>query len=260
MKKSRRQILGQHFLKDPNALRKIVRLINPLPQDTLIEIGPGKGALTFRLTPKAGKIIAIEKDPLLASGLLARAGENLRILETDVLRVSFKDLIPRGKEVKLVGNLPYSIGSVILFKALEERSLFKECHFLLQKEVAERLCATAGSKAQAPLSLYFSNFFSRKLQFTLPPAAFSPPPKVDSAFVSLFKRQEPLFVLPQDKDFLAFLKTAFRHRRKTLYNNLLLGSFSPENTAAAFRASGLGPSLRAEQVSLEQFVSLFNHL
>lgn len=260
MKKSRRQALGQHFLKDKKALRKILNLINPQPEDTLIEIGPGKGALTFLLTPKAGKVFAIEIDTTLASLLKERAPKNLQVLEGDILRVSFKELLPPHTQFKIVGNLPYSISTPILFRVMEEQSFFSECHFLLQKEVAKRICALPGSKAYAPLSIYFYNFFSTKLHFTLGPGAFSPPPKVDSAFISLIKRETPLFRLSNEQEFLHFLKTAFRHRRKTITNNLLLAGISPSHINKALAACKIEAQLRPEQIHLEQFVLLFKQL
>ncbi len=260
MKKSRRQALGQHFLKDKKALKKIVRIINPQPEDILIEIGPGKGALTFLLIPKAGKIFAIEKDTRLADLLKERAPKNLQVLEDDILKVSFKKLLSPRTECKLVGNLPYSISSPILFRAIEEQSVFSECYFLLQKEVAERICALPGSKAYAPLSIYFFNFFSTKLHFTLAPSAFYPPPKVHSAFISLKKRRAPLFHLSNDQEFLRFLKTAFRHRRKTLYNNLVLASIPSSVIKEALKICEIEAHLRPEQIHLEQFVCLYNHI
>ena len=260
MKKSRRKALGQHFLKDKKALRNIVSLINPSPEDTLIEIGPGKGALTFLLTPNAGKVFAIEKDPLLASSLKERAPKNLCVLKEDILKITLDEILPTPHSIKVVGNLPYSISTPILFKVLEEKSLISACYFLLQKEVAERLCALPGSKAYAPLSIFFLNSFFPKLHFSLPPNSFYPPPKVDSAFISLIKRPAPLFRLPNESEFLQFLKKAFRHRRKTLYNNLLLASFSPLAIKKALTASQIDIKIRPEQVHLEQFVCLYNHI
>jgi len=247
MKKNRRQALGQHFLKDKKALRKIIRIINPQSEETLIEIGPGKGALTSLLIPKAGKVFAIEKDRHLAASLKERAPKNLLVLEEDILKVSFKKLLPPRCEFKLVGNLPYSISSPILFRVIEEQSFFSECFFLLQKEVAERICALPGSKAYAPLSIYFFNFFLTKLHFTLAPSAFYPPPKVQSAFISLKKRKAPLFRFSNDQEFLQFLKAAFRHRRKTLFNNLLLASIPASDIREALKICKIEAHLRPEQ-------------
>ncbi|MFC2161646.1 16S rRNA (adenine(1518)-N(6)/adenine(1519)-N(6))-dimethyltransferase RsmA [Acidobacteriota bacterium] len=260
MNRSRRKSLGQHFLKDKKTLFKIVRIINPQPEDTLIEIGPGKGALTFLLTPKAGKVVAIEIDSHLVSLLKERAPENLQVLKEDILKTSFKKWLPPRTQIKIVGNLPYSISTPILFRVMEEQSVFSECHFLLQKEVAKRICALPGSKSYAPLSIYFFNFFSTKLHFILGPAAFYPPPKVDSAFISLIKREVPLFRLSNDQEFLKFLKTAFRHRRKTIYNNLLLGNFLPSDIKGALVSCKIEAHLRPEQIHLEQFVHLFKEL
>ena len=260
MKKTRRQTLGQHFLKDNKALRKIVHIIDPQPEEILIEIGPGKGALTRLLTQRAGKVIAIEKDARLATLLKESAPTNLQVLEDDILKISFQKVLPPTTPFKLVGNLPYSISSMILFRVMEEQSFFSECHFLLQKEVAERVCASAGSKAYAPLSIYFYIFFSPSLHFSLSPAAFYPPPKVNSAFMSLKKRQDPLFSLSNSQEFLRFLKTSFRHRRKTLYNNLLLANISASEIKEAFLACKIESQLRPEQIPIEQFVSLYEHV
>ena len=258
----KRKALGQHFLKDKKALYRIVSLIDPQPEETLIEIGPGRGALTFLLTPKAGNVFAVEIDSHLASLLKERAHalNNLHIIEEDILKISFENFLPSNTQIKLVGNLPYSISTPILFKVMEEQSFFSECHFLLQKEVAKRICALPGSKAYAPLSIYFSNFFSTKLHFKLGPAAFSPPPKVDSAFISLIKREAPLFPLSNAQEFLQFLKKAFRHRRKTITNNFLLADFPPSRIKEVLILCKIEKQLRPEQIHLDQFVLLFKHL
>lgn len=150
-KKTKRKALGQHFLKNKTVLNKILRRISPQKKDLIIEIGAGRGVMTFPLAEKAGKVIAIEKDPALIPYLQRRDFPNLTILEKDIMKVEFCELLKHTKNfkenVKLVGNLPYSLSSPLLFKLLEERELFSECIFLLQKEVAQRLCVSPARKS-----------------------------------------------------------------------------------------------------------------
>ena len=255
---------GQHFLADSKVLKKIVRVIDPQAEDLIIEIGAGKGALTFPLAQKARAVIAIEKDrelvPVLERGKL----DNLKIVEKDVLRVDFKELVAaaasRTDRVKMVGNLPYSISSPLMFKMLEDKGLFPRCVFLVQKEVAERICAQPGSKKYAPLSILVHNYFSARVHCLVHPGSFSPPPRVESALISLERRASPLFEIPDEPLFLKFLQEAFRHRRKILLNNLRKSRFLPNLVQAAYEALSLPRTARPEELSLEQFVRLFNLL
>lgn len=261
MKRSKAKRLGQHFLKNPYVLRKIVRHIAPSKKDFVIEIGAGKGALTFLLADKAGKLIAVEKDKSFISLLQKKKTSNLEILENDILKVNFAELIKSKKgpfgNVKLVGNLPYSISSPLLFKMLAEKEQFSECTFLLQREVAERVCAQPGTKKYAPLSIIFQIYFQARLHFTVAPVSFSPPPKVESALISLRKRDKPLFVIAKEGEFLKFLKGAFKHRRKTLYNNLIRLNYPPLLLKQAFQEFNLEPNRRPEEIAINQFVNLF---
>jgi 16S rRNA (adenine1518-N6/adenine1519-N6)-dimethyltransferase len=261
---SKRKALGQHFLASPSVLRKIIEVISPQRDDLIIEIGAGKGALTFPLAEKCAKVIALEKDPTLVPFLLESKKENLVILEKDVLRVRFRDVLDKEQgikgRVKLVGNLPYVISSPLLFKVLEERDLFSRCVFLLQKEVAERIVARPGSKAYAPISIFFQIDFDTRLHFTVAPGSFTPPPLVQSALISLTRRPVSLYKVKDRDRFQSFVKTAFAQRRKTLLNNLKsLGVLLPDIKEALQRVS-LRDDVRAEQVSIGQFVLLFEIL
>jgi len=262
MKKSKRKALGQHFLINRTILNKIVKTIDPQQEDLIIEIGAGKGALTFPLARKAGKVIAIEKEKSFIPILQSRNIPNLTILEKDILRIDFKELIKKGgnskANVKLVGNLPYSISSPLLFKVFRDKDLFPESIFLLQKQVAERICAKPESKKYAPLSILFQIYFSTKIHFIVTPEAFSPPPRVDSALISLKKRQVPLFPIKDDQFFLKFLKGAFRHRRKILPNNLEKLHFPSPLIEKALQKCKINRDLRPEQLTISQFVTLFN--
>jgi 16S rRNA (adenine1518-N6/adenine1519-N6)-dimethyltransferase len=260
-KKTKRRALGQHFLKSQAVLKKIILRISPQEQDLIIEIGAGRGALTFPLAEKAEKVIAIEKDPALIPSLKKKNIPNLTILEKDVLKVDFHELLKKEKNfrgnLKLAGNLPYSLSSPLLFKVLEEKELFSECVFLLQKEVAERLCGQPGSKAYAPVSILFQIHFLIQLHFTVSPESFSPPPKVDSALISLKKRERPLFSLENEELFRNFVKGAFKHRRKILRNNLEKLDIPLSSIDKAYHKFGIEKTTRAEQLPISQFVDLF---
>jgi 16S rRNA (adenine1518-N6/adenine1519-N6)-dimethyltransferase len=261
MKKSRRQVLGQHFLCNRRVLDKIVRTIDPQKDELVIEIGPGRGALTFPLAEKAGRVVALEKDSRLVPGLQEKAPANLSLIEADALRVSFQEVLMRYPDfsppVKLAGNLPYSISSPLLFKVLQEKELFVRCVFLLQKEVAQRVCAEPGSKQYAPLSILVQIHFDAKILITVSPVSFSPPPRVDSALIRLEKREHPLFILTDEKAFGVFLHIAFGHRRKTIWNNLVAAGFDRPALEIAFRKAGLDHRARAESLPIGQLVGLF---
>lgn len=264
MNRKKTKTMGQHFLKNPGILRKIVQTISPQENDLLIEIGAGKGALTFPLARTGGKVIAIEMDKNLTPYLKKKEILNIKIVEKDILKIDFRQLIKNKanfkKKVKLVGNLPYSISSPLLFKVLAEREIFSECHFLLQKEFAERVCAKPRTKKFAPLSILFQIIFSTKLHFIVSPESFSPPPRVESALISLKKRDKPLFSIDNEEDFKKFLKGSFRHRRKTLFNNLIRFNYSPPFLKEAFDKLNLSNLLRPEELTICQFVSLFKFL
>lgn len=256
--------LGQHFLTSRGVLNKIVTIISPQKDELVIEIGAGKGALTFALADRCKKVIAIEKDRSLVHFLLEKKRENIEVLEKDVLSIDFFTLLKTEKavagKVKLVGNLPYSISSPLLFKTLEAKDLFSSCVFLLQKEVAERVSAGPGSKKYAPLSILFQIHFDVCLHFIVAPGSFSPPPRVESALISLERRETPLFPLKDQDRFQAFLRSSFGQRRKTLFNNLKGLGLSFPLLVESIRGIGLDPGVRPEQVSIEKFALLFNTL
>ncbi len=256
--------LGQHFLMHRALIEKILSVISPQPDELIIEIGAGKGALTFPLAERCHKLIAIEKDRALIPLLLEKKKENIIVLEKDVLRLDFADLlrdqeVPPGR-VKLVGNLPYSISSPFLFKVLDARDFFRAFVFLLQKEVAERLSAQPGSKKYAPLSILFQLDYEVRLHMILKPGAFSPPPRVESALISLKKRERPLYPIEDRRGFRSFLRLAFSQRRKTLVNNLKSYAAPLPRVIQILSYLGLPPEVRPEQVSVENFGRLFDRL
>ena len=259
MRKSKRKALGQHFLGNRGILQRIVAVIDPQPEDIIIEIGAGKGALTFRLAEKKAHVIAIEKDLALVPQLERQGLPNLTVIAADALKVDFAGLLG-GKTAKIVGNLPYVISSPLLFAVLANKDLFTACVFLLQKEFAQRLSAGPGTKKYAPLSILFHNDFITRLHFSVPASSFTPQPQVESALVSLKKRPQPLFSVPDQESFRMFLKQAFRSRRKKLSNNLKNGDILPSRIKEAYRTCGIEENSRPEQLSLSQFAALYTFL
>ncbi|MGB8953165.1 MAG: 16S rRNA (adenine(1518)-N(6)/adenine(1519)-N(6))-dimethyltransferase RsmA [Candidatus Aminicenantales bacterium] len=264
MQRSKRKSLGQHFLKDRKVLRRILREIGPRPDELIIEIGAGRGVLTFPLSQKAGQVAAIEKDAALIPCLRKKNIANLTILEKDVLSIHFREIIEAHqnfqRKVKLVGNLPYSISGPLLFNILKEKELFQKCVFLLQREVGERVCSRPGSKKYAPLSILIQIHFEARLHTVIPPEAFSPPPQVESALVSLDRREVPLFFIRDESRFSMFLKDAFKHRRKILLNNLIRSGLPSSRLEEAYQKIGLERNVRPEQLSISRFVQLFDFL
>jgi len=260
----KRKALGQHFLVDRHVLNKIVNTIDPQKDDLIIEVGPGKGALTSPLAIRAQKVIAIERDSSLIPTLQQKRLSSLKIIEADILKVDLEKLVEGEKNigfrVKLVGNLPYSISSPLLFKLFSQKELFTACVFLLQKEVAQRLDAQPGSKKYAPISILFQIYFQTTIHDIIPPQAFAPPPRVESALISLVRRRHPLFSIRDDVLFMKFLRGAFRHRRKTLYNNLERLDFSPSLIIKAIHTLGIKNDVRPEQLPIAQYIELYDFL
>ena len=251
-----RKRFGQHFLHDPGTLRRIVEAIAPTAQDTIIEIGPGEGALTLPLLLAAGRLTAIELDRDLIEPLRERARDigELTVISADVLTVDFTALAA-GAQLRLVGNLPYNISTPILFHCLQHAAVIRDMHFMLQKEVVERMAAAAGSKIYGRLSVMLQLRCSVEPLLRVPPGAFRPPPKVDSAVVRLVPL--PAAQRPDvDPGLLdRIVRAAFGQRRKTLSNAL-----SGMAAAADIGAAGIDPRARAEQLPPQAYVALTRRL
>jgi 16S rRNA (adenine1518-N6/adenine1519-N6)-dimethyltransferase len=246
---------GQHFLHEKRYIERIVSAIAPKADDRVVEIGPGEGALTLPLLATAGRLTAIELDTDLIPGLQARASTvgTLEIVHADVLKVDFTALAQRlgVPRVRLAGNLPYYISSPILFHCVDHAAAIQDMHFMLQKEVVDRMAAAPGSKVYGRLSVMLQLACRVEPLFTVPPGAFRPPPKVDSAVARLV----PLAAHERhdaDPDRVhAIVKAAFAQRRKTLANGLknLLDS-------EAIAGAGIDPKARAETLAPADFVRL----
>ena len=246
---------GQHFLHEKRYIERIVSAISPRPEDVVVEIGPGEGALTFPLLAAAGKMTAIELDTDLIPDLTARAASigELTIVHSDVLKVDFTAMArQRGVgKLRVAGNLPYYISSPILFHCVEHASAIEDMHFMLQKEVVDRMAAEPGSKVYGRLSVMLQLVCRVEPLFTVPPGAFRPPPKVDSAVVRMVPL--PPEQLPQADPVRlhAIVKAAFAQRRKTLGNAL-----KQVMDSTAIEAAGIDPKARAEVLAPGDFVRL----
>jgi len=261
MYRSRRQALGQHFLANQGVLRKIAAAIAPRPEDLIVEIGPGQGALTRLLAAGAGRVVAVEKDERLIPGLRAAMPANVEIVRGDILKTDLGAILADAgvTALRLVGNVPYSISSPLLFRVLDDRRLLSDCVFLLQKEVAERVTAGPGSKSYAPLGILLRNEFEARIAFVVAPGSFSPPPKVQSALLVLNRRPQPLHPEAAEKPYRDFLRAAFAERRKMLWKNLSRRS-SPAAIEAAYASLGLARNVRAEELSPDMFYALYARL
>jgi 16S rRNA (adenine1518-N6/adenine1519-N6)-dimethyltransferase len=261
MKKSRRHALGQHFLASPAVLRKIVGVIAPREGDVIVEVGAGKGVLTAALAEKAGRVVAIEKDERLVPGLRQEMPANVEVVHGDALAVDLEGMALRAgaASLRVAGNIPYAISTPLLFRVLDGRGIISDATFLMQKEVAERVTAGPGSKAYAPLGILLRNEFEARIAFTVAPGSFSPPPKVQSALLTLRRRPGPVLPGAAGEPFRAFLRAAFAERRKMLWKNLARRS-TPAALAAAYGALGLERNARAEALPADTLFALFRAL
>jgi 16S rRNA (adenine1518-N6/adenine1519-N6)-dimethyltransferase len=244
---------GQHFLHERGIIERIVAAIDPKPGERIVEIGPGEGALTLPLLDKAHALTAIELDDELIEPLRekAQAHGKLTILHADVLETDLAALAG-DKKVRLAGNLPYYVSSPILFHCLDHARAIQDMHFMLQKEVVDRMAAAPGSKTYGRLSVMLQLACTVEPLLRVPAGAFRPPPKVESAVVRLIPRPESqLPEVPLMPAIANIVRAAFGQRRKTLANAL-----SGTLDADAIRAAGIDPRARAETLDPQQYVVL----
>jgi 16S rRNA (adenine1518-N6/adenine1519-N6)-dimethyltransferase len=260
---------SQHFLVNAGVLERIAGLMDLKPEDTVVEIGPGSGFLTERLLERAGTVIAVELDRKMCEYLRKKFANrpNFQLIEQDVLRFDFESI--EAPRFKVVGNLPYAITSKIMFKLAGEldmvnyplRQRIEQLTVMIQKEVGERVTAKPGQKAYNPLSIALQFWFDPRFDFEVPARDFYPPPKVESAVVSLFPRATPRAEVQDMAVFGRLVRTAFAQKRKTLRNALLNGAFANADVLdKIFGATGIDSSLRAEALPVEAFGDLANAL
>ena len=245
---------GQHFLTDPGVIDAIIHAIAPQADDVMVEIGPGPGAITGPLAKRVAHLHAIELDRDLASRLKTQFVERDRISihQADALAFDFASL---GTSLRVVGNLPYNISTPLLFHLLEERAAIRDMHFMLQKEVVDRMAAAPGSKAYGRLTIMLGCYFDIEALFDVDRLAFEPPPAVTSAVVRLRPLPEEAINLDDPALLSKTLATAFSQRRKTLRNALKTVA-EPE----VLEELGIDAGLRPENVSIADWVRLANRL
>lgn len=250
MKHIPRKRFGQHFLHDDAIIDAIVRAIAPQPGEAMVEIGPGLAALTEPLVERLGRLSVIELDRDLAKRL--RADARLTVIESDVLKVDFAQIAQTLATTKLrvVGNLPYNISTPLLFHLIEQREHVLDMHFMLQKEVVDRMAAAPGSDDYGRLTVMLAPWVKVTALFDIGPGAFRPPPRVQSTVVRLTPRAEPLEV-GDPRDYSMVVAAAFSQRRKTLRNAL-----KPVLDVERIIAADIDPSLRAEVLAPTDFARL----
>lgn len=256
MNRPARKRFGQNFLTDQSIIRRIRDTVLPQNGELLIEIGPGRAALTAPLLEAGAELIVVEIDRDLVDDLEHRfsAKENLRIVKSDALKTDFGEL-SEGQPYRLMGNLPYNISTPLIFHILDQQHQATDMYFMLQKEVVNRMAAVPGNKSYGRLSVMVQNRCEVTSLFEVGPECFDPKPKVDSGFVCLQPRVEPLSGFALLPALEKVVRQAFSLRRKTLRNSLRAVMTSDQIIAA-----GIDPTLRAEQLDLEQFFAVARQL
>jgi 16S rRNA (adenine1518-N6/adenine1519-N6)-dimethyltransferase len=254
--------LGQNFLRDQTAIQRIAAALGDVNGQTVVEIGPGRGAITRSLAERARHVLAIELDRDLAASLRAQfPADRVTVVEQDVLQFDFAAASSAaGHRLAVVGNLPYYITSPILLKLAASHAALDRALLMVQREVADRIVAAPGSRDYGLLSVTIQMYGPVAPLFTLPPGAFSPPPDVHS---TVFRwRFAPRFAElgVEEGVFFRFARQAFAQKRKTLANNLRAAGYDPPATRAAFTAAGIPLQARAEELSIETLAALCVHL
>ena len=246
-----RKRFGQHFLHDPGVIARIVAAIDPRPGERLVEIGPGLGAITLPLLARVPELHAVEIDRDAIRHLRAATGESpsLHLHEADVLEFDLAGL-DDGRGLRVVGNLPYNISTPLLFRLIEQRQHVRDMHFMLQKEVVDRMAAAPDTEHYGRLPVMLAPWLRIEPLFDIGPGAFRPPPRVTSTFVRLAPHAEPLRI-EQPRCYANVVAAAFSQRRKTL-RNALKAILSQEE----IRAAGIDPGARAETVPAAGFAAL----
>jgi 16S rRNA (adenine1518-N6/adenine1519-N6)-dimethyltransferase len=249
-----RKRFGQHFLHDQNIIGRMVSAIAPAESDKLLEIGPGRGALTFPLLAQCKRLIAVELDrdliPILQRGA-AKYGV-LDIINCDILEFDLKALAGTDEQLyRIVGNLPYNISTPLMFHLMESISHIQDMYFMVQKEVALRIVANVGDRNYGRLSIMMQYYCQCEYLIDVPPQSFTPPPKVDSAIIKLIPHPKPVIEVRDFELFSLIVKTAFGQRRKTISNSL-----KKMIDPSCFEAAQIDRSLRAECLTGEDFARL----
>lgn len=257
-----RKRLGQHFLADPRIARRIIEAADLRPEDIVLEIGPGRGALTRFLSERAARVLAVEIDEALVRQLAGRWPEGkVTLIAGDILKLNLAELLERegiSAPIRVFGNLPYHIATAILRHLLRFRAYLHDMTVMLQREVADRILSLPGSKSYGYLSILVQYYCEGQRLFTLPPSAFRPPPKVFSTVVHLRMRDRPAVDVPNEGFFFELVSALFAERRKTILNNLKRATarLRVNDLASVLQRAGLDPRRRAETLALEELAEL----
>ena len=249
--------LGQHFLHDKTIIQRLVDAIAPEPNQHLVEIGPGQGALTAPILKRLHHLDVIELDHDLIPALKIRCKDlgELTVHEADALEFDFQALIHDGQPIRVIGNLPYNISTPLIFHLLKYAHDITDMHFMLQKEVVDRMAAEAGEEAYGRLGIMVQYHCEVSALFDVPPAAFYPPPQVDSSIVRLVPYKNIPHQATDYNHFTSLVKQAFSMRRKTLRNSL-----KTMLTDDDWKKVAVDPHLRPEQITMENYVAMSNAL
>jgi 16S rRNA (adenine1518-N6/adenine1519-N6)-dimethyltransferase len=237
---------GQHFLVDPNTVRRIVRLAEIHPDETILEIGPGLGSLTVALADAAARVIAIEIDTEVAEALREVIGdlENVELVIGDAMQAPIE--VPS----RLVANLPYNVATPLIVRILDDLPAVSGGLVMVQRELGERWTASPGSRAYGAVSVHIAYHANARVVGEVPRSVFMPPPNVSSVLVAFDRLERPRVDVPDERGFFVFVRRAFGHRRKTLRNSLGIDE-------ATVTSCGIAPQARPEDVSIAQYASLF---
>ena len=254
-----RKRFGQHFLHDAQVIQALVDRIAPEQGQCMVEIGPGQGALTLPILEKIGQLDVVELDRDLIPILKARSANkgNLIVHSADALKFDFAQLVQSNQKLRVIGNLPYNISTPLIFHLLNYAAWISDMHFMLQKEVVDRLAAQPDTSDYGRLSVMMQYHCQVTSLFNVPPTAFSPPPKVESSVVRLvpYAPQKMPYLAQNYRHFAVLVREAFSHRRKTIHNSL-----KKQVSLETWASLGIDPGLRPEVLRVEEYVAISNGL
>lgn len=259
--------LGQNFIEDENLLEQLADLSLVTDEDCVLEVGPGFGALTKPLARRAKQIVSLEIDTTLLPilNVTLEHFDNARVIQGDVMKVNLAELVKEAfaenASLRIAANLPYYITTDVLMKFLRELPQARSIAVMIQKEVGDKLLSQPGDDGYGPLAILCQYYCDVQRALDVPAACFTPPPKVDSSFMVLIRRDEPLYVLTSEAVFLKLVKGAFAMRRKTLVNNLIAAfPFSRDEALKLMEQAGIGAQARAEELTIADFCRLSEYI
>lgn len=250
-----KKVLGQNFLTDQNKIKTIVDSIPNLAESTIVEVGPGRGAITKLLAAKAKKLIAIEIDEDMIDILNDSIQTyNFTLINKDILEVEWEDILDDGKDIQFVSNLPYYISTKIMFKVAADKR-FNSMSVMLQKELVDRIFAKNNTKAFGRLTVSIGSLFNLKQKITVPAGCFTPKPNVDSGFIVLTRKDNDF----NEVDYLKFIKAAFSAKRKTFLNSLKNGNFDKLKEVKQYLIdNNINENIRSEEITIKKFINIYN--